>query len=112
MSDGSWSANIMARRECVGQAAAYTAPKAGLSLPDRPARFAPRFFSPACPLSHAQCGWNFSDRGCRRAHMASMADRPFPPTLDLAAWRWPHFSPRELACRCGGHFCAGDYWQR
>ncbi len=21
--------------------------------------------------------------------------------------RWPHFSPREIACRCGGRFCDG-----
>lgn len=41
--------------------------------------------------------------------MASMLIAHFP-NFDLAAWRWPHFSPRELACRCGGHFCAGDYW--
>ncbi|MEM1035773.1 MAG: D-Ala-D-Ala carboxypeptidase family metallohydrolase [Pseudomonadota bacterium] len=27
-----------------------------------------------------------------------------------ADWRWPHFSVRELACRCGGRFCAGEYW--
>ena len=25
-------------------------------------------------------------------------------------WRWPHFRPAELACRCGGRFCAGEYW--
>ncbi len=25
------------------------------------------------------------------------------------AWRWPHFSMAELACRCGGRFCAGMY---
>lgn len=24
--------------------------------------------------------------------------------------RWPHFSVRELACRCGGRFCGGEYW--
>lgn len=24
------------------------------------------------------------------------------------AWRWPHFSPRELACKCGVH-CQGEY---
>lgn len=30
---------------------------------------------------------------------------------DLARdWRWPHFSVAELACRCGGRFCAGAYW--
>lgn len=27
-----------------------------------------------------------------------------------AGWRWPHFSVAELACRCGGRFCAGEYW--
>ena len=26
------------------------------------------------------------------------------------SWRWPHFSVRELACRCGGRFCGGEYW--
>ncbi|MCA8899628.1 MAG: hypothetical protein KDA53_00085 [Hyphomonas sp.] len=30
--------------------------------------------------------------------------------FDTAGWRWPHFSPRELACRCGGKFCKGEYW--
>lgn len=25
-------------------------------------------------------------------------------------WRWPHFSVAELACRCGGRFCEGEYW--
>lgn len=25
-------------------------------------------------------------------------------------WRWPHFSISELSCRCGGKFCAGEYW--
>ena len=23
---------------------------------------------------------------------------------------WPNFSVRELACRCGGRFCGGEYW--
>ena len=27
-----------------------------------------------------------------------------------AGWRWPHFTPQELACRCGGRYCAGEYW--
>ena len=30
--------------------------------------------------------------------------------FDTSLWRWPHFSPRELACRCGGWFCEGAYW--
>ncbi|MEO0881530.1 MAG: D-Ala-D-Ala carboxypeptidase family metallohydrolase [Pseudomonadota bacterium] len=25
-------------------------------------------------------------------------------------WRWPHFSVEELACRCRGRFCDGEYW--
>ncbi|WP_300379409.1 D-Ala-D-Ala carboxypeptidase family metallohydrolase [Henriciella sp.] len=25
-------------------------------------------------------------------------------------WRWPHFRVTELACRCGGRFCGGEYW--
>ncbi|WP_300393525.1 D-Ala-D-Ala carboxypeptidase family metallohydrolase [Henriciella sp.] len=25
-------------------------------------------------------------------------------------WCWPHFSVAELACRCGGRFCGGEYW--
>lgn len=25
-------------------------------------------------------------------------------------WRWPHFSIEELACRCAGRFCAGEYF--
>lgn len=41
--------------------------------------------------------------------MAPMLIAHFPD-FDLTGWRWPHFSPRELACRCGGHFCAGEYW--
>ncbi|WP_373008662.1 D-Ala-D-Ala carboxypeptidase family metallohydrolase [Hyphomonas sp.] len=32
------------------------------------------------------------------------------PDFDLAGWHRPHFSPRELACRCGGHLCHGEYW--
>ena len=27
-----------------------------------------------------------------------------------AAWRWPHFSARELACRCAGRYCEGEYF--
>ena len=30
--------------------------------------------------------------------------------VDLSQWRWPHFSPRELACRCGGRYCEREYW--
>ena len=30
--------------------------------------------------------------------------------FDASGWRWPHFSPRELACKCGGKFCDGAYW--
>lgn len=30
--------------------------------------------------------------------------------IDLRTWRWPHFKPSELACRCGGKYCAGSYW--
>ncbi|MEO1101819.1 MAG: D-Ala-D-Ala carboxypeptidase family metallohydrolase [Pseudomonadota bacterium] len=26
------------------------------------------------------------------------------------SWRWPHFRPAELACRCGQRFCGGAYW--
>lgn len=25
-------------------------------------------------------------------------------------WRWPHFTARELACRCGGRHCGGEYF--
>lgn len=32
------------------------------------------------------------------------------PTTAAEGWRWPHFSPRELACKCGGRFCAGEYF--
>ena len=28
----------------------------------------------------------------------------------LANWRWPNFSVSELACKCRGRFCAGEYW--
>ena len=27
-----------------------------------------------------------------------------------ADWRWPNFSIAELACRCHGRFCNGQYW--
>lgn len=27
-----------------------------------------------------------------------------------ADWRWPHFTITELACRCAGRFCSGEYW--
>lgn len=30
--------------------------------------------------------------------------------VSRAAWRWPHFRPDELACRCGGRGCRGAYW--
>lgn len=30
--------------------------------------------------------------------------------VDPAGWRWPHFSPRELACKCGGKYCRGEYF--
>ena len=33
-----------------------------------------------------------------------------PELVDRSAWRWPHFTPRELACRCAGRFCAGEYF--
>jgi len=41
--------------------------------------------------------------------MAPMLIAHFPD-FDLADWRWPHFTPRELACRCSGRFCADAYW--
>lgn len=41
--------------------------------------------------------------------MAPMLIAHFPD-FDLAGWHRPHFSPRELACRCGGHLCHGEYW--
>ena len=28
----------------------------------------------------------------------------------FATWRWPNFNLAELACRCGGRFCARAYW--
>ena len=28
----------------------------------------------------------------------------------MAGWRWPHFSPRELACQCPARGCRGEYW--
>jgi len=30
--------------------------------------------------------------------------------LDPAAWRWPHFSLRELGCKCAGRYCQGEYY--
>lgn len=26
------------------------------------------------------------------------------------AWRWPHFTPKELSCKCGGRHCRGEYF--
>lgn len=31
------------------------------------------------------------------------------PTAAAEGWRWPHFTPRELACKCGRH-CKGEYF--
>lgn len=28
----------------------------------------------------------------------------------MAGWAWPHFGPEELACRCRGVGCRGEYW--
>jgi len=25
-------------------------------------------------------------------------------------WRWPNFAIEELACKCAGRFCDGEYW--
>lgn len=25
-------------------------------------------------------------------------------------WRWPHFSPAEMACHCQGRFCGSEIW--
>ncbi|HYF21867.1 MAG TPA: D-Ala-D-Ala carboxypeptidase family metallohydrolase [Caulobacteraceae bacterium] len=30
--------------------------------------------------------------------------------LPREGWRWRHFRPQELACRCGGRFCRGEYF--
>ena len=30
--------------------------------------------------------------------------------VNEAAWRWPHFAPKELACKCGGRHCRGQYF--
>lgn len=34
--------------------------------------------------------------------------RDVPATAE-GGWLWPHFSARELACKCGRH-CAGEYY--
>jgi zinc D-Ala-D-Ala carboxypeptidase len=31
-------------------------------------------------------------------------------TFSRRDWVWPHFTPRELACRCRGRGCEGEYW--
>lgn len=36
--------------------------------------------------------------------------RDAPLNTPFDAGRWPNFSPQELACRCGGRFCDGEYW--
>ncbi len=28
----------------------------------------------------------------------------------MAGWRWPHFRPEELACKCRSRGCRGEYW--
>ena len=28
----------------------------------------------------------------------------------MAGWRWPHFRPEELACKCRARGCRGEYW--
>lgn len=25
-------------------------------------------------------------------------------------WVWPNFTPEELACKCDGRYCQGEYW--
>jgi zinc D-Ala-D-Ala carboxypeptidase len=30
--------------------------------------------------------------------------------FSLAGWAWPHFWPAELACKCQGKGCRGEYW--
>lgn len=30
--------------------------------------------------------------------------------VDESLWRWKHFSAKELACKCGGRFCRGEYY--
>lgn len=53
--------------------------------------------------------------------MNSAAPNPKPKTIpngfhaswadvDMTAWRWPHFTPKELSCRCGGKHCRGEYF--
>jgi zinc D-Ala-D-Ala carboxypeptidase len=32
-----------------------------------------------------------------------------PADVPQTGWRWPHFSPDELACQCHRH-CHGEYW--
>lgn len=32
------------------------------------------------------------------------------PTTPGEGWRWPHFTPRELACKCAGRRCRGQYF--
>jgi len=30
--------------------------------------------------------------------------------VDETMWRWPHFSAKELSCKCGGRYCRGQYF--
>ncbi|WP_395776294.1 D-Ala-D-Ala carboxypeptidase family metallohydrolase [Aquidulcibacter sp.] len=32
-----------------------------------------------------------------------------PPSATRLIWRWPHFTPKELACTCRKH-CKGEYF--
>ena len=61
-------------------------------------------------MYRAQDG-SLSDRVRGAAILAPMlyAD-PHLAGAALSDWRWPHFSIAELACRCRGRFCAGEYW--
>ncbi len=44
-----------------------------------------------------------------------MSGKLFPSPAAIGAafgenWRWPHFTPAEMACHCRGRFCAGEIW--
>jgi zinc D-Ala-D-Ala carboxypeptidase len=65
--------------------------------------------SNTCPVAVAGNRLIESAGQARRGKLRSMlysSHRLF----SRAYWRWPHFTPEELACRCGGRGCRGAYW--
>lgn len=62
-------------------------------------------------LGGGRKGTGQSDRGADGGSIGAMMYATHQAALAAHPdWRWPHFSARELSCRCAGRFCAGEYW--